>query len=466
MFLLATAQKDSFAFILYRFAWLVLLVVGGLSIIAILGLMIAQTSVIDLISDLPNFLEPKSVGLLAGTLGVVLLVSLVVGWFQTAIISRIGEELILLTVYLTPFAVAGVSVFIYYQTQTIDYLGGLVVAVVFMAVVLWFRKKIRLSARLVEIGGEIAVSNPKMFLPEFSSLILTIIVTALWLSGVGLILIIASYLALPGIIGGIIVMIIYSFFYYFATSVIRATAEAINIAYTQQWYEKPSASPSLGQSKAKVKKLRGPVARYALLMGTVRYFRRNRSQSGFTPFSLFKYMRFTSWKDLVFGRVFGGSGGGVASTVARVVEYLGTFTLIIIVSKNLNSVTDAFKQSTKGVFHTFVTNIAGSMGINIVNSFRKLISFLLLVGSGLVYGYLVYAEAIGETDVAWLWAIIMGILFLVLGFIPLNAMFAPVVTSYQYVLYQTYIDSKGRGRISGRIDDKTKKLLKEIYDKK
>jgi hypothetical protein len=438
----------------YWISWIIVAVVG----LASLGIGLAMFGDISILGDLASFLNSDYFIPILTTLVFLLTFCFVIGWFTIAVVSKIGDEVILLVFWITPFVVAGISLLLTYQEQNIDYLGGTVVSVLFLIFVIYFRKSIRASARLVELGAEIVVTNPKMFYPAIVSMILKFIATLLMLAGSILVI---SILVNVHPIVAVIVWILYEIPYLFVMSVISSFSQATNIAYVQQWYTKPSSSPSLGQARGKIGQLKGPVARYAFLMTFVRMFKGGqRRQTGWTPFALGKYMKISDWPKLILG---GGAGRSVTSTVAKVVEYLGTYTLVIIVSKSLKSVTQAYKESAKGVFGTFVTNIAGQIGLNIVDYFQRIITSTLLLVIGGVYGFFVFTATIGDDTNAIIFAIVFAVVFLLIGSIPLSGLFKPVTTSYQYVLYQSFMDRKSNKTLSSRLNKKTQSIIKAAF---
>jgi len=447
-----TSGHDGLFYKGYWVSWIIVAVVGLLS----LGIGFAMFGDVSILGDLASFLNSDYFMPILTTLVFLLTLSFILGWLTIAIVSKIGDEVILLVFWITPFIIAGISLFLTYQEQNMDYLGGAIVSVLFFIFVIYFRKSIRASARLVELGAEIVVTNPKMFYPAIVSMILKFVATILMLAGS--ILVIAILVSIHPIVA-VIVWIIYEIPYLFVMSVISSFSQATNIAYVQQWYSKPSKSPSLGQARNKISKLKGPVARYSFLMTFVRMFKGGRRrQTGWTPFALAKYMKISDWPSLIFG-----GSRSVTSTVAKVVEYLGTYTLVIIVSKNLKSVSQAYKQSTKGIFGTFVTNIAGQIGLNIVDYLQRFITSLLLLIIGGVYGFFVFTATVGDTSNAIIFAIIFALVFLIIGSIPLGGLFKPVITSYQFVLYQSYIDRKSNKALSSRLNKKTQGIIKAAF---
>lgn len=447
-----SGKKDTTFYFGYRISWLLLFIVG------ILGLGIIYMAISG--EDLTVNIDLELLTTIGITLVYLIVICLIIGWLLVAFISKLGEEIIILVIWLIPFLMI-ISSFLAYTTaeteEGINYLVGVAFGVIFFVLIFIFRKKIRLSAKMVELGAEIVVTNPKMFVPSLTALIFKIIATVFLFGGMFLFFALSPTITeLGASIGVFIIAIIY--FYVIGT--VSAFSEGINIAYTQQWYSNPKKDPSLGKAKDRVKNLRSPIARYAFLMTFLRLLK-NRGGSRRRTVHLNRPAFFGRLPRIPF---IGSSGGNVVSSAASIAEYLGSYTLVIIVSKNMKSVTQAFKESVKGVFGTFVVNVAGSIGINIIDYLRSIISSLLLIFIGAFYGYNIYPTITADpvTD-PFIFAIVFALVFLLVGLLPLNAIFKPIVVAYQFILYQTFIDAKSSKAISSRIDKKTQKLIREVY---
>lgn len=450
-----SGRKDTTFYVFYKISWLLLLLIGlfGLGLI---GLAISGEE--SIITDLNINLDLLAA--ISITFIYLIVSCLIIGWLLVAFISKLGEEIILLVVWLFPFFLIIPSLIAFGTAETeegVNYLVGVAFGIIFLLLIFFFRKKIRLSAKMVELGAEIVVTNPKMFIPSLTALVFKVIAAVFLLGGY------IFCVALGTIAGEIVTaigMIMLSILYFYIIGVVSAFSEGINIAYTQQWYSSPKKGPSLGKAKDRVKKLRSPIARYAFLMTFLRLLK---NRGGSRRRSIHSN-RFTFAGRLPRIPFLSTGGGNVVSSAASIAEYLGTYTLIIIVSKNMKSVTQAFKESIKGVFGTFVVNVAGSIGINIIDYLRTIISMVLLIFIGAFYGYTIYPTVTPDlvTD-PFFFVLIFAILFLIIGLLPLNAIFKPIVVAYQFVLYQTYIDAKSSKAISSRINKKTQKLIKEVY---
>lgn len=442
-------QGEKTYFRIYLFSWFVVLLIGllGLFVVAVLTVL----SGIDLKSLLGNVTaDAKLITEVLITLIALVIACIVIGWIQVALIAIIGRLLILAVMWLTPFALMGISILIFISTHNANSLGGVVIGVVVLGLVFLFRKSIALSARFVQMGARVSTKNPSMFFPQLVAVILIFIATIFMIGGSILLFLVGGKIH-P--IVGVVLVIIYFIFYYFVVNVINAFANAHNLAYADQWY---SGKPSSREARALTKSLRGPITRFAFLMSFFSWFYRSRSSS-FNPLSLFKYINFSTWIQLGKSYLF---GGGPVRTASKVVAYLGSYTLVLIIANKLTSVTQAFKESMGTVFHTFSTNIAGNIGLNIVEMFRKWVSIILLLATGAIYGFAILSGPSAADIDRFITALIMAILFLLLGYIPLSAMFRPVTNTYQMVLYRSYT-----GKSSSKVDKNTQKLIREVFKK-
>jgi len=424
-------KNDDATYAIYRFSWLLLLVLG------LLGLGVFLTTSTELSFSAFDIIV-KNITEITTVLLVLAGAGLLVGWLQVLITSKLGEEVILLITWIAPFLVIGTSLYLFNTNNDINYLGGTVAGGIFLLLVIYFRKSLRLSARLIEVGAEITAVNPSLFLPQLTAFLATVVVTVLLLPAIALATkVTLSIHPLLTIFAVALLMWMYAF----VISAFQSFADASNIAFIDHWYSKKS-SPTLTQAADQVKKQRAPIVRFAFLMAFISRFRSN--QSRWNPFQLFELMKFSNWKNVLL------RNRSLGSALARTAAYFGSYTLVVIIAEHSRSVVDAYKQSAKTVFKRFAENIAGSMGFNILESFRKFFSGILMLIAGGLYGWTQYNQDI-------LVAIIFAFLFLILGFYPLNAMFKPVNNAYRLILYRSHT-----GRISSKLDPKTREIIRAV----
>ncbi len=427
-------QNDSGFYSFYRISYFFVVTLG------VIGLIVLMLSIdLDLSFGFFYFITENFMEIMF-TLLALTAATLIVGLIQVLFTSKLGEEIILLVIWVTPFLVIATSIYLYLDSDDINLLGGTAAGIIFLITVIYFKRSIRLSARLIEVGAEITVSNLSMLAPQLKAFIISTLITIIMIPGI--VIVFAFGLKIHAILA-ILLVIIYEFMYLFVVATIRAFADASNIAYVNIWYD--NSKPSSAKAKDRISKIKMPIVKYAFLMAFISRFKTKR-KNGFTPLSLFKFMDFRNWPKLLL------QGRSVRSTVADIAIYFGNFTLVILVVKNMRSITQAYKESAKTTFKSFAANIAGSMGFNILEGLRSWGSAILLLLMGGLYGYSVYSDI--------LIAVIMAILFLLIGMPPLNSMFKPVVNSYRLLIYRAYT-----GKISSKLDSKTKEIIKEAIKK-
>ncbi len=427
-------QNDSGFYSFYRISYFFVVTLG------VIGLIVLMLSIdLDLSFGFFYFITENFMEIIF-TLLALTAATLIVGLIQVLFTSKLGEEIILLVIWVTPFLVIATSIYLYLDSDDINLLGGTAAGIIFLITVIYFKRSIRLSARLIEVGAEITVSNLSMLAPQLKAFIISTLITIIMIPGI--VIVFAFGLKIHAILA-ILLVIIYEFMYLFVVATIRAFADASNIAYVNIWYD--NSKPSSAKAKDRISKIKMPIVKYAFLMAFISRFKTKR-KNGFTPLSLFKFMDFRNWPKLLL------QGRSVRSTVADIAIYFGNFTLVILVVKNMRSITQAYKESAKTTFKSFAANIAGSMGFNILEGLRSWGSAILLLLMGGLYGYSVYSDI--------LIAVIMAILFLLIGMPPLNSMFKPVVNSYRLLIYRAYT-----GKISSKLDSKTKEIIKEAIKK-
>ena len=426
-------KNDSFFQNLYSISFLVVILIGAVGMLVALSMFNIGIDVQLLIDFAPQMLVILQFAL------IISLVALLVGIVQVIFTSWFGEEIVLIAMWVTPFLVMSASLYLYTNTNNVDYLGGLVAGAIFLILVYIFRRSLRLSARLIEVGAEITRDNLVMMRPQLGAYFLKTVVSLLMVPGVVTVFLTSA--TIHPILGGVLA-IIYEMMYFFVMSGIQAVANAKNISYVNQWY---TSNPSAAKAGKQVSKMKSGILKYAFLMAFVARFRRN---SGASPLSLFKFMKFSNWPRLIFG------GGSITSTASKAIAYFGSYTLVVMVVKKMNSLGAAYKESASTVFKTFAANIAGSMGFNVIDGLRRLISSLLLLGIGVYFAFLTYGNNI-------VLIVVVAFIFLILGSVPLDSMFQPVVNSYHVLLYRAYT-----GSASSKMDKRTKDIIQEAKKKK
>jgi len=278
-----------------------------------------------------------------------------------------------------------------------------------------------------------------MMRPQLGAYFLKTVVTLLMVPGVVTVFLASA--TIHPILGGVLA-VIYEMMYFLVMSGIQEVANAKNISYVNQWY---TSRPSAAKAGEQVSKMKSGILKYAFLMAFVARFKRS---SGAGPASLFKFMKFSNWPRLIFG------GGSITSTASKAIAYFGSYTLVVMVVKKTNSLGAAYKESASTVFKTFAANIAGSMGFNVIDGLRRLISALLLIGIGVYFAFLTYGNNL-------VLIVVVAFIFMILGSVPLDSMFQPVVNSYHVLLYRAYT-----GSASSKMDKRTKDIIKEAKKKK
>ncbi len=462
-------QEDLLQLYLYRIAWGIITglgLIGALMIIMSEQFQAVAESMGGFIgSDPQAFITTIGQPLVITLIGL-FLAALLVGFLQVVLTAKIGEEVILLVVWATPFVIIAFSIFAYLQNdQNTNTLFVGLFGVGLLAFIYWARSKIRLSARLVEKAAEVVASNPSMFKPQLYAGVLVVIAGNLWMFGIVPVFYF-SFQIHPYLT--VFTIPVHLWIYAFTLNGARAFADAHNIAYAHDWYSNEKGEPNYDKASNTVSQVRGAVARYAFLMTFVRMFKRRRS-SGISG-SLSSARSFFSRgfvTRLLSGRGLFGSSS-VSSAVAGAIEYLGKYTLVIVVVKRMRSVTEAFKESTRTVFRTFITTAGGAVGLEIIESLRKWLSIILLMIAGAIYGYF-FPDIAGLENVDQtariIWAIIMGIIFLFIGGYPVNIMFGPVSNTFNVLLYDSYSAIASGAKPSKKLDKKTRDLILEVFRK-
>ena len=426
-------KNDGFFQHLYSVSFLVVVIIGAVGTLVALSLFSIGIDVQFLIDSAPQMLVILQFAL------IISLAALLVGIVQVLFTSWLGEEIVLIAMWVTPFLVMGASLYLFTNTNSVDYLGGLAAGVIFLILVYIFRRSLRLSARLIEVGAEITRDNLVMMRPQLGAYFLKTVVTLLMVPGVVTVFLASA--TIHPILGGVLA-VIYEMMYFLVMSGIQEVANAKNISYVNQWY---TSRPSAAKAGEQVSKMKSGILKYAFLMAFVARFKRS---SGAGPASLFKFMKFSNWPRLIFG------GGSITSTASKAIAYFGSYTLVVMVVKKTNSLGAAYKESASTVFKTFAANIAGSMGFNVIDGLRRLISALLLIGIGVYFAFLTYGNNL-------VLIVVVAFIFMILGSVPLDSMFQPVVNSYHVLLYRAYT-----GSASSKMDKRTKDIIKEAKKKK
>ncbi len=467
------SSGDKFYYWMYRVVWVIVIVLGIIGALMFLKQAFAFTAVsrfASVIGTNPSMLIDQIVKPVLLTLLIVLGIAFVVGFLEIVLVALVGEEVILLVAWITPFLFIGGSFFLYWQSNwDSNYLGGAILGALLLIFLIIFRKKLRVSARLIEKSAEIVAGNPTMIVPQLGAGVFVLLANLLGVSGAFAVSTVAfnihPYLSL-------IAGVIYYWLVLFIIAGSRAFADAHNIAYADEWYTKPG-DPVYSHASKTVKELKGPIAKYAFLMTFVAWFKSRRksySTSNITGGNITNLFRLDYLSKKLFRFLSFRSSTSVAnsvgSTVASAIEYIGKYTLVIIVTKKVRSMTQAYKESAKTVFKTFITTVGGTIGFAIIDNLRKGIAFILFIVSGAYYGYKFpeLAELANTSIVSRIiWALVMALLFYAVGFQTIDIMFNPVSNTFNVLLYRSFTDIKSGKKPSSKLDKKTRELMVEVF---
>ncbi|MHA1947080.1 MAG: hypothetical protein ACXAC6_19010 [Candidatus Hodarchaeales archaeon] len=247
-------------------------------------------------------------------------------------------------------------------------------------------------------------------------------------------------LSYPGIILGII----FEYFYLIVFLGVYYSLSAGVISYASDWYR--GLDPDLGSAMKDVRQVFPVILKFAFAMATVKIIIQI-----FTGAS--RGQRTGTYGRQNAGAAFGGMifaaiAGVMISILGAIWMFLNYFTLVSIV-QNKTNLTDSIKDSAKTTWGALVDVLVGETGFGLTTFIFSVINSLIWLGAGFGLGFAVTQQLI--------YGVVFAIIFVFLGTLPYN-----VVTMPMKVAFRTFIYSYAKDTIEGH--KKPSKLPAELRD--
>ena len=382
-------------------------------------------------------------------------VSLILGYLLTWLISKLAEEVTVVFSLLVPivFVAFGIAIVTFGAiTEPTAAIVGIVVAgigLLMLLFVLWRFRSLRRSGRFVEFSAQLvldekAVLGMPILLGLFSSFTgllvffgeirLVTLFTVQTSNGseiqpVGFIIMIAFAYTF---------LIVYLGFYYFLNAYV--------ISYASDWYR--GLDPDLPSAHKDVKQILPVVIKFAFVMATVKLIVQLAASA------THRQARGKNVGSAMAGLVMAGIASFIIQIIGAIWEFLNYFTLISAV-QNKTSLSDSIRDSAKTSWNSFMDVIVGETGYGISMFVFAVINTLIWFTFGFAFGFSVFPPVAGF-DKAII-GIVLGVVFIVLSSLPYT-----IVTMPMKIAFQTFIYSYAKDYTEGF--SKPSKLPVEFRD--
>jgi hypothetical protein len=243
---------------------------------------------------------------------------------------------------------------------------------------------------------------------------------------------------------GLILAIIFEYFYLIVFLGVYYSLSAGVISYASDWYR--GLDPDLGSAMKDVRQVLPVILKFAFAMATVKIIMQ--IFTGATRGQRTTTSGRQNAGAAVGALVFAAIASIMISILGAIWMFLNYFTLVSIV-QNKKNLTDSIKDSAKTTWGALVDVLIGESGFGLTTFIFAIINSLIWLGAGFGLGVAVTQEL--------MFGVVFAIIFVFLGTLPYN-----VVTMPMKVAFRTFIYSYAKDTLEGH--KKPSKLPAELRD--
>jgi hypothetical protein len=446
--------------------WLYLIVVVALYVFGAYALLdfifnSENASILTQISETLKVLVPLSLDflpLLIVFIIVFLVVTVIAAYVILWIMSKVATQVTIFVSILFPALMMGAGVLLIGgglilpgDEQFAASIAGFFIAIfgfLLLAFVIWKFRVIKRSGKFVEFSARLVLDEKAVLAMPLLLGIYTTITGFFMLFGF---IKIYTLFEVTNAIGetelsypGLILAIIFEYFYLIVYLGIYYSLSAGVISYASDWYR--GLDPDLGSAMKDVRQVFPIILKFAFAMATVKII-----MQIFTSSTRGQRTNTAGRQNAgaaIGGLIFAAIAGIIISIIGGIWMFLNYFTLVSIV-QNKKGLTDSIKDSGKTTWGALVDVLVGETGFGLTTFIFSIANALLWLSVGFGLGFAVTQELV--------YGIIFAIIFVFLGMLPYN-----VVTMPMKVAFRTFIYSYAKDSIEGH--KKPSKLPAELRD--
>ncbi len=385
----------------------------------------------DFVFEHGPFLSMLLVGLITATV--------IFALFEMFLLTRLAAEIVVIVIFGSPIVLTVLGALVLTQTTGVG-LIIMVIGLIFLLIVFFFRKRIIFGAKLFEFAAEAAWANKRTLIPNLFYALITTLMVFLWMGFMNLSYTLSEMFYNQGLaedpqsVAGILVSI-GSFLYLFFTYALLFFSDGTQIIIFHKWLNN-EADISLSSALHDVWMVRGTIALFAFALAVLRRLEN----------ALERFLRRTPFVGVV--RFFFG-----------IIRFLNYYTLPIIVIEK-RGLEYSVKKSVRTVGKSFIEIFAGAVGISIANMLFRFITFVIFGVVGFFLGTTFISQEFGlgfgfGQDSFFFERVIVGLIsafiFVVFGFLPLNIILNPITVAYKTVMLNVaaaYMEGRGSSDLS------------------
>ncbi|MHA2094702.1 MAG: hypothetical protein ACW98F_08735 [Candidatus Hodarchaeales archaeon] len=243
---------------------------------------------------------------------------------------------------------------------------------------------------------------------------------------------------------GLILAIIFEYFYLIVYLGIYYSLSAGVISYASDWYR--GLDPDLGSAMKDVRQVFPVILKFAFAMASVKIIMQ--IFTGATRGQATSSRGRGNAGAAIGGLIFAALAAVMISILGAIWMFLNYFTLVSIV-QNKKGLGDSIKDSAKTTWGALVDVLVGETGFGLTTFIFAMVNAVLWLGVGFSLGFAVTQELA--------YGLVFAIIFVFLGFLPYN-----VVTMPMKVAFRTFIYSYAKDSVEGF--KKPSKLPAELRD--
>ncbi len=389
---------------------------------------------------------------------VFLVVTVIMAYVILWIMSKIATQVTIFVSILFPALMMGAGVlliggglFLPGDDQFAASMAGFFIAIfgfLLLLFVIWKFRVIKRSGKFVEFSAQLVLDEKAVLAMPFFLGIYSTITGFFMLFGfikIYTLFEVTNALGEPELsYPGIILGIIFEYFYLIVFLGVYYSLSAGVISYASDWYR--GLDPDLGSAMKDVRQVLPVILKFAFAMATVKII-----MQIFTGAARGQRTTTSGRQNAgaaVGGLIFAAITSVMISILGAIWMFLNYFTLVSIV-QNKTNLTDSIKDSAKTTWGALVDVLVGESGFGLTTFIFSIINSLIWLGAGFGLGFAVTQQLV--------YGIVFAIIFVFLGTLPYN-----VVTMPMKVAFRTFIYSYAKDTLEGY--KKPSKLPAELRD--
>jgi hypothetical protein len=367
------------------------------------------------------------------------------------LIAKIGREITVFLFFSGPIVLLFIGALTIFLRILVLAAIFIVLGILFLALVIHWRKRIYLAGSLIELSAKAVSDEPETIGVSLVFSIFAFISAIIGVAGTMWIYSVSTSYFDSETIGGVLTFL-YVLIYAWVIYAAMYFSNGIIVAIVDDWFRSPSEDRAwLSKGTKRVLKVVNPIIKLGFIMALLdtvaRYARSIRME------------RARRNPLMIIGIIFFKIASAMAYGLAQFVTFFALPAMIIEGKK----FKEAVKRSWNLITKHFIDVIIYMSAVGGVYAFFVLIMVLLYGVTGYLIGVFLLVPIMGISgDLVVVAGILTAIGFLIFGFIPAYMMIRPLQVAYKTLLYEYALDREHGFTLPSRIPEEIKQEFESI----